>query len=80
MQREGKSRHSDSKKEELIKGCLGNFVFFLGTFFCKSTFLIKNPKANAKCNGFIKKSYQKDKGNPLALTLGTTILLNLCNF
>ena len=84
----GKSRHSDNserKKQELIKGCLGHLRFFLD-IFCKhlsSAFNMKFLKAIIKCNCFISnkpKGCQRKNGNPPALTLGTTILLTLCNF
>ena len=61
---------------------LGTSEVFLDTFLQASAFHMKYPKANIKCNCFISKVKELpgDKGNPPALTLGTTILLTLCNF
>ena len=61
---------------------LGTSEVFLDTFLQASAFHMKYPKANIKCNCFISKVKELlgKKGNPPALTLGTTILLTLCNF
>ena len=61
---------------------LGTSEVFLDTFLQASVFHMKYPKANIKCNCFISKVKELlgKKGNPPALTLGTTIILSLCNF
>ena len=58
-------------------------VFSIHFFYASiSQHFTGSAKANIKCNCFISKVKELlgKKGNPPALTLGTTILLTLCNF
>ena len=59
---------------------LVHFVFFFVVLFLQINISHKEPQGKCKMQWLQQKELPKNKGNPLALTLGTTILLALCNF